>query len=714
MTKVLLFSPLAADGGSERALAALARKLPDLGFEPQAVLLGEGPLEGLLASAGCPYRVLAKHRLRQVTATLGTVARLRREVRATNAAAVVGSQSKGHIYGGAAAFAAGVPAVWWQHAIPHGEPIERVAARIPAAVVVCGSAEAAAYQRRLTRRTAVRVVHPGLPLEQIAAHRGSGGEIRKRLGWDSRTIVGTVARLQRGKGQDVFLKVAARLAVRFPEARFLVVGGAIIGIEGAYEQELRELADSLGLGQRVRFAGHQADPYPWIDALDVVVHASSGEGFGLSLVEAMALGKPLVATNRGGPAEIVEHERSGLLVPEASADRLTDAVARVLDDRALAQRLALAAPERAARFSDTAMAEEFAAVLRAVLGRREGRCARRAAREPATISVIVPTYRRPDQLARCLAGLRAQSVAPSEIVVVRRRDDEQSEEALRAAGAGITVVCVERPGVVAAMRAGAEATSGDVVAFVDDDVVPRDDWTERVLAHFRDPDVGAVGGRDVLHPPHPGEPTTDVGRITRWGKLIGNHHLGVGGARDVDVLKGCNVAFRCEALALPRGFRGSGAEVHHEIAACLWARNQGWRVVYDSDLVVDHYPAHRFDGYGRAPLPSNEAVRDAAYNLVAALLGVEPGLRVRRALYGLLVGDAGSPGIVRALAAVLRRERRVARAFLPSMRGQAAALRDVLLGRTIVLVPIGPAASAPPEESKGRESADPVHGSPRS
>jgi glycosyltransferase involved in cell wall biosynthesis len=710
VTKVLLLSPIAAEGGSERALAALARKLPDVGFEPEAVLLGEGPLEGLLASAGCRYRVLAKHRLRQVPATLGTVARLRREVRAANAALVVGSQSKGHIYGGAAALAARVPAVWWQHAIPHGEPIERVAARIPAAVVVCGSAEAAAYQRRLTPRTAVRVVQPGLPLEQIALRRGSGSEIRKRLGWDSQMIVGTVARLQRGKGQDVFLQAAARLAARFPEARFLVVGGAIIGIEGSYEQELRALADSLGLGRRLRFAGHQADPYPWIDALDVVVHASSGEGFGLSVVEAMALGKPLVATNRGGPAEIVEHERSGLLVPEASADGLAEAVACVLDDRALAQRLADAAPKRAARFSDTAMAEDFAAVLCEVLGRR----ARRPAREPTKISVIVPTYRRPDQLVRCLSGLRAQRVAPSEIIVVRRGDDEESERALRAAGVGVRVVCVERPGVVAAMRAGAEASSGDVVAFVDDDVVPRDDWTERVLAHFRDPDVGAVGGRDVLHPPHPGERTTDVGRITRWGKLIGNHHLGVGGARDVDVLKGCNIAFRCETLALPRGFRGSGAEVHYEIAACLWARNQGWRVLYDADIVVDHFPAHRFDGYGRAPLPSDEAVRDVAYNLVAAVLSVEPGLRTRRALYGLLVGDAGTPGVVRALAAVLRRERRVAGAFLPSMRGQAAALRDALRGRTIALVPIGPAAAVPPGELEENGSADPVHAPPRS
>jgi glycosyltransferase involved in cell wall biosynthesis len=325
------------------------------------------------------------------------------------------------------------------------------------------------------------------------------------------------------------------------------------------------------------------------------------------------------------------------------------------------------------------------------------------------ISVVVPTYRRPEHLRRCLEGLRGQRVPPTEIVVVHRADDHESAAAARMDG--VTVVCVDDAGVLAAMGAGAEAASGDVVAYVDDDAVPRVDWIERLQAWFRDPAVGAVGGRDRLHQPPAEEPTPDVGRITPWGKVIGNHHLGTGEPRYVDVLKGCNMAFRREALALPVGLRGTGAQVHYEVAVCLWARRQGWRLVYDPETVVDHYAAPRLDEYGRAPLPSAAAERDAAYNLVAALLGAEPGLRGRRALYGLLVGDAGTPGFVRALAAVLRGERRVVHAFLPSLRGQAAALRDVLRGRTIALVPIGPPAASPGREEKG--SADPVHGSPR-
>ncbi len=303
-----------------------------------------------------------------------------------------------------------------------------------------------------------------------------------------------------------------------------------------------------------------------------------------------------------------------------------------------------------------------------------------------SISVVVPTYRRPESLRRCLAGLCAQGLPPVEIVVVHRVEDHES--ALAARGARVTVVRVETAGVLAAMSAGAEASGGDVVAFIDDDAVPRSDWIERFQAWFRDPAVGAVGGRDRLHPPPPDEPTHDVGRITPWGRVIGNHHLGTGDARDVDVLKGCNMAFRAEALALPIGLRGVGAQVHYEVAVCLWARQQGWRLVYDPEIVVDHYPAARLDKYGRAPLPSDAAVRDAAYNLVAALLAVKPGLRWKRALYGLLVGDAGIPGIVRTLAALLRREERVVRGALPSMRGQVDALVHPRRRDAISMVPL--------------------------
>ena len=193
------------------------------------------------------------------------------------------------------------------------------------------------------------------------------------------------------------------------------------------------------------------------------------------------------------------------------------------------------------------------------------------------------------------------------------------------------------------MTAGVEQTTGSVVAFTDDDAVPRPDWTRRLLEHFEDTTVGAVGGRDVVHGDPDQRRLSDVGIVTRWGKVIGNHHLASGGPRDVSALKGANMAFRREALAIPVGLRGDGAEVHNDLAMSLWAARQGWRVVFDPAVVVDHYVSPRFDSDQRGAAPP-KAVRDASYNLVLAVGGLRPELYWRRAVYGLLVGDAGALG----------------------------------------------------------------------
>jgi GT2 family glycosyltransferase len=293
-------------------------------------------------------------------------------------------------------------------------------------------------------------------------------------------------------------------------------------------------------------------------------------------------------------------------------------------------------------------------------------------------TVVVPTYRRPEHLRRCLEGIRTQSRAPDEVVVARRSDDEATRTLLAEHVAPALVeVTVEKPGVIAALAAGVSAAAGAIVAFVDDDAVPHPDWLERLLFHFSDPRVGGVGGRDVWRNEEPsGHPTEDVGRITSWGKLIGNHYLGTGRARDVMVLQGGNMAFRREALALPGSLRGSGAQAHFEVATCLWARKRGWRLIYDPSAVIDHYRGPRFDA-DRRERPEKVAIRDRSFNLVAAMLSVEPERYWRRAVFELLIGDREIPGLVRTGAAVLRGESDVARRLGPSLAGQAEALMAV-------------------------------------
>ena len=318
----------------------------------------------------------------------------------------------------------------------------------------------------------------------------------------------------------------------------------------------------------------------------------------------------------------------------------------------------------------------------------------------ARVTVVVATYRRPEQLVRCLRGLSAQVREPLEVVVVRRADDHATASALESAEVRCRVVEVRVPGVVGAMHAGAAAARGDVIAFLDDDTVPPPDWLARLEPHFLDPAVGAVGGRDVIAGQE-GPLTATVGRVTAWGKLVGNHHLGTGPAREVDVLKGANMAFARRALALPAGLRGQGAQVHYEIATCLHAQRVGWKLLYDPSVWLRHEPGPRFDA-DRRDRPDPRAVADAAYNYVLALLTHRPALFVRRALFGLLLGDRAIPGLGRALLAVVRREREVVHRLRPALKGQLEALLAVLRGERVEMVAVADGTSGREEGTRDR------------
>jgi cellulose synthase/poly-beta-1,6-N-acetylglucosamine synthase-like glycosyltransferase len=226
------------------------------------------------------------------------------------------------------------------------------------------------------------------------------------------------------------------------------------------------------------------------------------------------------------------------------------------------------------------------------------------------VSVIIASYRRIDQLARCLEGVRAQTRPVEEVLVVVHSSDIGTAEyvtKLEETLPQLRGVVSSRAGSVAAYNAGLAAANQPIVAYVDDDAVPNPDWTELIVRMFeRDHRIAAVGGRDIfvdggaLEAPsrrsgrRAGGPP--VGQIQRFGRMIANHHLGAGRARDVDVLKGVNMSFRRDAV-IGHGFdtrlRGNGAQVHSELSICLPLRRRGLRIIYDPEIVVLHYPAVR-------------------------------------------------------------------------------------------------------------------------
>jgi glycosyltransferase involved in cell wall biosynthesis len=324
-----------------------------------------------------------------------------------------------------------------------------------------------------------------------------------------------------------------------------------------------------------------------------------------------------------------------------------------------------------------------------------------------TVTVVVPTWRRPAQLRACLEGILHLDPAPDQVVVVRRSEDQAAAQVLSSLHEAVDECTVEEPGVLAAMELGLRRARTDVVAFTDDDAVPRVDWLRYLLAPYRDRAVGAVGGRDVVH--HSGGITRGaaerVGTISVLGRVVGRHHLGVGVAREVNHLKGANMSVRRGLLRFPVGLRGEGAQVFNELAMCLAAADQGQKVVYDPRAQVDHYPGERFDEDRRTG-PTLRAAANAAFNESFILYSLRPRNRHVRLAYMVLIGTHCSPGLVRATVAAARGEDEIRGRLRTSLRAQreawSAARRAPLAMRSVNEQASFPSPSMPAAQSSRR------------
>jgi glycosyltransferase involved in cell wall biosynthesis len=271
------------------------------------------------------------------------------------------------------------------------------------------------------------------------------------------------------------------------------------------------------------------------------------------------------------------------------------------------------------------------------------------------ISVVIPTYRRSRDLERCLEALKQQNRLADEVLIVVRDSDSETWSFLslfNAANLPLKHSIVTVPGVVAAMNIGLDNVQGDIIAFTDDDAAPHIDWLARIETHFlSDSAVGGVGGKDwVYHGTWLEDGAREVvGRVQFFGRVIGNHHIGVGKAQEVDILKGVNMSFRRAAihhLRFDQRMRGTGAQVHFEIAFSLALKQAGWKLIYDSEIGVDHFRGNRFDEDQRDRF-STLALSNAVHNETLALLEYfSPLQRLIFLVWAICIGTRDAPGFI--------------------------------------------------------------------
>ena len=249
----------------------------------------------------------------------------------------------------AAAKLTGRPFVWHQRAMPYSSSSRWRAISLLADHVIHIS-EAVARAMPAPGRTPTSIIpNPVAPTEEAPSREVSRSALVRELGLDPSTaIVGFVGRLVAWKRPDVFVTAGARLAQSDPAMRLALV---LVGHdEGRAIPTLRKLAASMGIERQVHFTGFRHPVEAWIAGMDLLMATSEREPFGRTLIEAMAMGTPIVASAAAGHLEIIDHERTGLLVPPNDADAFAAAARRTLTDTVLATRLTEAARARAADF----------------------------------------------------------------------------------------------------------------------------------------------------------------------------------------------------------------------------------------------------------------------------------------------------------------------------------------------------------------------------
>jgi glycosyltransferase involved in cell wall biosynthesis len=236
----------------------------------------------------------------------------------------------------------GIPTILHEHANLTDTPwFQKIADRMlepmtDIAIAVSQSTADFVIKARQMPEHKVKVVYLGVPLEEFSRPRSdaeraaAGAELGIAPG---DFVVGCVTRLHDSKGNSYLVEAARQVIDQRPAAKFYLFG------EGPLLEPLQQQARALGLGDRFVFGGFARDVASVVSAFDISVFPSLWEGTPLTVFEALAMGKPIVATDADGLLDVLAHDRDALIVPKRNAAALASAIVRMMDEPATRARL---------------------------------------------------------------------------------------------------------------------------------------------------------------------------------------------------------------------------------------------------------------------------------------------------------------------------------------------------------------------------------------
>lgn len=341
MSRVLLISNHGGIvGGGELSLLALLEGLDRSRWSPAVVVPAEGAVSARCRALGLPVHVIPLPGLRRPSPAVPRgIAALRDLTRRTGAALLHANGSRAMLYAGLAGRLSRRPVLWHVRVADCDPLLDRLLARLASRIIV--NSQAVGRRFAWAPPGKVRCIHNGVDLARFSP-REPQADLRAVLGLpEGAPVVACIGRLDPAKGHGHLLEAARRLQDRRPGIHWLLVG------EGELRGSLEERRNALGLQEQVHFAGWREDVPDILALCDLFVLPSLAEHFGRVIIEAMAMGKPVVATGAGGVPEVVIHGETGLLVPPGEPAALAGAVLALLADPASAARLGAAGRRRA-------------------------------------------------------------------------------------------------------------------------------------------------------------------------------------------------------------------------------------------------------------------------------------------------------------------------------------------------------------------------------
>jgi len=381
MTKVLHLIDTSGPGGAEMTLLNIVDHLDKRRYESLVLLLRDGWLNGQLRARGVETIILPQSRTFDVVWIRRLVGLLRSE----RIDVMHAQEFTMNTYGAITSAITGVPIVtvvqgknyFWEKR--RRRMAYRVVAKRSTMVAVSEDIRRFLGDRVGVAPDDVTVIHNGIDPQRYRPDARTAFGVRQELGLDgTRPVIGTVGNLYAVKGHASLVQAAARVVRVFPDAVFLFCG------RGELLEALQTSAAALGLERNVRFLGFREDVSRLLQAMDVFVLPSLSEGLPLAALEAMAAGKPVVATNVGGTPEAVLDGDTGFLVPPQNPAALAEKLLILLRDPARARRMGESGRIRVeSDFSVWAMVDDYEQLYAGALGRSVRKRERRE-RHPAS------------------------------------------------------------------------------------------------------------------------------------------------------------------------------------------------------------------------------------------------------------------------------------------------------------------------------------------